>query len=114
MADEFGSGIFLDEQFDFSVGSTGDLKSTNGLNELQKDLAFKMVLNLEQFLGQPPSGNLEAKVADVASRVAVADVRVNSVVEDSIDVQFNETRDELTVKLAVRTDDGEQNLIFDV
>lgn len=114
MADEFGSGIFLDEQFDFSVGSTGDLENTSGIDELQKDLAFKMVLNLEQFLGQPPSGNLTAKVADVASRVAIADVRVDSVVEDSIDIQFSETRDELTVKLAVRTGEGEQNLIFDV
>lgn len=114
MADEFGSGIFLDEQLDFSVGNTGDLKHTSGLEELQKDLAFKMILNLEQFLGQPPSGNLKAKVADVASRVAIADTRVNSVVEDSIEVDFNETRDELTVKLAVRTGEGEQNLIFDV
>lgn len=114
MSDNFGEGIFLDESLDFSVGSTGDLAHTGGIDELQKDLAVKMIINLDQFLGRPPSGNLKAKVADVASRVVLADVRVDSVVQDSLDVQFTERRDELTVKLAVRTSDGEQNLIFDV
>jgi len=113
MADEFGSGIALDQQFDLSVDSTGDIEATSGVNELQKDLAFNMVLNLERFLGEPPSGNLNTRVADIASRVALADVRVASV-SDDISVSFNETRDEITIKMSVRTSDGEQNLVFDV
>jgi len=114
MAPRFGSGIHLDEKFDFSVGNTGDLKSEDGLEELQKDLSIQMVIGLDQYLGQPPGGNLEAKIINKVITIANADPRITSVVESSIDVQFNSSRDELTIKMTVRTSDGEQNLIFDV
>jgi len=114
MTEELGSGVFLDEQFDFSVGPTGDLKNTSGLNELQKDLAFQMVINLSRYLGQPPSGNLPEKIAATAERVAEVDSRVKFVISEDTQVSFSEDREEITLKMTAQTRDGQQNLIFDI
>lgn len=114
MVDDFGSGIHLDQKLDFSVDSTGDLKTDSGVSELQKDLAFQMILNLGRYIGQPPSGNLKAKVAGTARRVATVDSRVRSVNEDKTRVLFSDDREEITVELTVRTDEGEQTLVFEV
>ncbi len=114
MSENLGSGVFLDERFDFSVDPTGDLKSTSGLNELQKDLAFQMVINLEQFIGQPPTGNLQEKVAGTAKRVAEADSRVRYVLEGDTEVIFSDDREEITLKMTAQTRDEQQNLIFDI
>lgn len=114
MVDEFGSGIHLDGQFDFAVGSAGDLKTENGIDELQKDLAFQMVINLDRYIGQPPSGNLEEKVASTAKRVALADSRIGSVDSSKTEVSFSPDRQEITLKMTIQTGEGEQELVFDV
>jgi hypothetical protein len=114
MSDLFGDGIHLDEQFDFAVGTTGDLKSESGTDELQKDLAFQMVISLDKYIGQHPSGNLNEKVAGTARRVAEIDSRVNFVDTRKTEVSFSTDRQEITLKLFVKTDTGEKELIFDV
>lgn len=114
MTDPFGSGIHLDEQFDFSVDPTGDLQTDNGVDELQKDLAFQMVISLTKYIGQPPSGNLKAKVAGTAKRVAEVDSRVKFVDSAKTKVSFGPKREEITVKMVVQSREGQQNLIFDV
>lgn len=114
MTQPFGSGIYLDEQLDFSVDSTGDIRGETGLSELQKDLAFQMIISLDKYLGQPPSGNLKEKVAGTAKRVAEIDSRVTFVDTRKTEVSFSSDRQELTLKMTVQTRDGEQDLIFDV
>lgn len=114
MSERFGSGIHLDEQLDFSVDPSGDLQAERGLDELQKDLAFQMIVNLQEFIGQPPSNNISAKVIGVASSIAVSDSRVSSVDKDNSSVTFNRLRDEITINLIVRTVGGEQELVFNV
>lgn len=114
MSNPFGAGIHLDEQFDFSVDSTGDLESESGVDELQKDLAFQMVISLDKYIGQPPTGNLNEKVAGTARRVAEIDSRVGFVDARKTEVSFSTDRQEITLKMYVQTDDGEKNLIFDV
>lgn len=114
MNDTFGSGIHLDSQFDFSVDPSGDLQAERGLDELQKDLAFQMVINLNKFLGKPPSGNLEARVATTAERVAEVDSRIDFVRTELTEVSYSNDRQEITVKITADTETGEQELVFDV
>jgi hypothetical protein len=114
MADRFGEGLYLDDQLDFSVDPSGDLQSASGVNELQKDLSFQMIFNLEDFIGKPPSGNIEAKIINIASKVAIADSRVTSVSQEKSYVRFGDSRQSLELNLVVRTVSGEINLIFNV
>ena len=114
MSDDFGAGIALDEQFDFTVDSTGDIDSTSGVEELQKDLAFQMVVNLDQYLGQPETPNLEAKVSRTVKNVALGDERIQSVSDDSISVIFEPLSDTITVEMSARTVDEQVNLIFEI
>jgi hypothetical protein len=114
MVGEFGSGLYLDESLDFSVDTTGDLRTVDGVDELEKDLSVQMITSLQQYLGQPPSSNLNAQVFRTASNIATADARVASVNTNKSTVSFNRTRDEITLKLVVRTTSGEQELVFEV
>lgn len=114
MVRELGAGLYLDEYLDFSVDTTGDLRGASGVSELEKDLAIQMILGLDQYVGQPPSGNLEEKVAATARAIAEADVRVASVRTGLTEVDFSSDRQEITINMTVVTDDGEQNLVFDV
>lgn len=114
MSGDFGSGVYLSERFDFVVNSTGDLRSAEGTQELGKDLAVQMALNLDQYLGEPPSNNLNARVANTASNLALADSRVRAVDKENISVSFNSSRDELTVEMDIFTADGRQELVFTV
>lgn len=112
MVEVLGSGIALDEQLDFSVNSSGDLKSVSGSSELEKDLAFQMIISLSKYVGQPPSGNLNEKVAGTASRVARADRRVNSVTDSN--VTYSRDRREITVEMTVTTRNAQRALVFNV
>lgn len=114
MSEEFGSGIFLDDQFDLSIDSTGDIQSTTGVDELQKDLAFQMVISMQQFRGSPPSGNLKAKISNTASQVVLGDSRINSVVRDSFTIEFSDNRESIDIRFDVRTETGQQTLVFNI
>lgn len=110
----FGSGVLLDENFDFEVGNTGDLQHESGVDELEKDLAMQMVISLSQYLGEPGSGNVVNKIAGTAARVALLDSRVRSVSKEKTDVKFDRVNGEIDVKLLVNTRDGERELVFEV
>jgi hypothetical protein len=114
MMTDLGTGIYLDGSFDFEADSTGDIRATEGVRELQKDLAFQMVISLTKYLGQPPSGNLQEKVAGTAKRVAETDDRVDFVDSRKTEVSFDSARQEITLKITVQTEEGLQDLIFDI
>jgi len=114
MVDELGSGPALDQYLDLDIDATGDLRSASGVSELEKDLSFQMIINLSRYLGSAPTGNLETQVAGTAKRVALADERVSSVSDDKTVVEFSEDREELTVRLTVRTVGGQSELVFNV
>lgn len=114
MVEELGAGIHLDEQFDFAVDPTGDLKTESGVDELQKDLAFQMAISLGEYVGHPPTGNLEAKIVGRAKRVAEADDRVSSVRDDLTEVSFGPKRESISLKIDVITEDGQQDLVFNI
>jgi hypothetical protein len=114
MSANFGSGPALNQDFDFVIDSTGDLENRSGVEELGKDLAMQMVLNLETYLGESPTNLVKRKVELTATRVAVADTRVRNVDESATAVSFGSRRDELTVRMRVITESGPQEFIFNV
>ena len=114
MTEQFGAGPKLDENLDFEIGPTGDIEYVNGQEELEKDLAMQMVFTLQRFLGHPPSGNIDAKVIDVASKVATADVRVTRVDRERSSVEWADNRRRIIVKLVVVVGDETYDLVFNI
>lgn len=114
MSDDYGSGVHLDQNLDLGVGETGDLKSDSGENELQKDLAFQMILGLDQYIGQPPSGNLPSKVAGTAKTIAERDERIDFVKAGETEVSFTDDRRTIELSMVVQADNEEVDLVFDI
>jgi hypothetical protein len=114
MSENLGAGIALDEQLDFGVDPSGDVESSSGPIELRKDLAIQMIIGLDRYIGEPPSGNIEAKVAGSAKQIALNDPRVLSVRDDSIIVNYSTRREEISIEMNVITEDGEIPFVFDV
>jgi hypothetical protein len=113
--ENLGSGQFLDQSLDLEVGSTGDIKTVSGREELEKDLAFQMIFSLEPYTGQPPTPEIEAEVKRIAYRVAIADVRVTAVDRENITVNWNTREKELDATVPVTTTTDEQyDLVFNV
>lgn len=110
-----GSGIFLDEQLDLSVGTTGDLLTVDGIDELEKDLAVQMIQSMQQYLGKTPTNTTEAEAKRTAYRTAIADVRISSVDRENIVVEWQNRTQNLRVDVPVTTNtDEEYNLVFNV
>lgn len=113
--ENLGSGIYLDELFDFEVDQTGDVLSTDGIDELEKDLAVQMKFNLRQFLGEVPSSQLNAEVRRTVAQIAIADNRIVSVDRNNIDVEWKERTKKLVVSMSIVTNTNEKyNLVFNV
>lgn len=112
--ENLGSGVALDQYWDFSVGPTGDLETEEGRDELEKDLAVVMAINLEEFVGEPPDAQTRAAIKQEVKGNALADPRIVSVDEDSLSVKITD-RDEISVSVTVTTNtDQEYELVFDV
>lgn len=110
---ELGAGIALDEDFDLIIDSTGDIDETRGSAELQKDVAFNLVLELQDILGRPVTKEVLALTKSVTNDVLVEDPRVNNVV--SIEVRkVDENSDELEIITSVNADTGQQELVFSI
>jgi len=113
--EELGAGQYLDQNLDFSVDETGDVRSAYGIEELEKDLSFQMIASLSQFLGERPTPELEADIKRMAYRVAAADVRVSAVDRQGIDVEWEESMKQMNVSMSVTTTvDEEYSLVFNV
>lgn len=111
---ELGSGISLEENFDLNLDTTGDIDSESGIDELQKDLAVATTLVLKQYLGEPPEKGVENRVSDVAKKMVENDVRVNRVVQGSVEVEYSDNRQELSVEMSIVTEIGTTRLIVDI
>lgn len=116
MAEEnLGAGQYLDQNFDFDIDTTGDIRAASGLNELEKDLSVQMAFTLSEFLGEPPTNETEAEVKRTVYRVAIADVRVSSVDQENIVVEWSRRLRELQIEVSVTTvTDDEYDMVFNV
>jgi hypothetical protein len=110
--EDFGGGIQLDEDWDFEIDSTGDIKTAKGVAELEKDLAFRSTVAIQPYLGQPIDNTLAEKVRNILREAMLQDDRIEAVES----ISFERTgRDEITVTVTVITSDAsEYELIFPV
>lgn len=104
MVQELGSGIALDEEWDFSINATGDLEATQGVDELEKDLAFFTATELQERIGRPISKNALKKVEITVGQIASDDPRVEEVQE--VNASKTENEGDYRVELVVRTVEG--------
>lgn len=102
----YGNGIYLDESFDLSVDNTGDLRSSKGVNELEKDLSFRMADELSDLLGSPEGRNFGPKLRSRAKSIALDDERVETVIDSRVSVNKIENTPE--------SNDAEYELILPV
>lgn len=113
--EELGSSQKLDQSFDFVIDSTGDIDSTIGLDELEKDLSVQMAFYLSVYLGEPPTNQTKAEVRRTVSNVAIADARIVDVDQENIVVEWDRGLRELTVEVSVTTiTNTEYDLVFNV
>jgi hypothetical protein len=116
MSDEFGAGIALDEDLDFTISGTGDLGTTDGLDELEKDLSFQLTFSLRQHLGERRGENLKAEVKNTAKQVVELDSRVREFNESRSTVTFPDRGTEsIKITIPIITEDNDSyEFVFEV
>ncbi len=114
----YGNGVYLDENFDFELGPSGDLRMSRGLSELEKDLSFQMVISLSPLIGMRATKNFEVKLRDRATKVALADERIESVEKDNVVVrettELSAQNIEYEIVLPVFASGEQQQLVFNL
>lgn len=115
---DYGSGPRLDRYFDFTIDQTGDVDASSGIDELRKDLAFRIAGALEYGYGvDRPVVVSDGVVGDVLVDGTLADIEIalsSLVVEDSrVDAVRNVeartsdgTGDTIEIDLQVVVDDS--------
>lgn len=111
---EYGGGIFLTKDWDFEVNNTGDIRTISGLDELEKDVAFQLASNLDQFIGSRITNEQANDIAIETQQQLSADPRIAAVLD--LTVQFPDgDPDTVEVIATVRDTEGdEQELVFEV
>ena len=123
----YGSGLALDENFDLVIDSVGDLDYTEGVSEVEKDLAFRVTSALRYGTGveQPASmsegavgGTLRpGDLADmelVVSDIISSDPRISGVRSVDVDlVDDNSGEVSVTSKVVIDTETAEFDFIVD-
>lgn len=106
----FGSGPALDRNFDFIIGPTGDLLDYDGLQELEKDLAFASAYLLDEYTGQPLTPTTERKIRNTLEGLFDDEPRISSL--RSFDL--TEKSYGFNVKAKVIASGERQELVFPV
>lgn len=112
---QFGAGQALDENLDFKLDSTGDIDHTNGVKELEKDLAFQNKIALEDVVGAVSvEGEVTPTIIDKVRERLLLDPRILRIT--SIDVSNTRVnqQEQYTVNADVVTREGERDLVFEV
>jgi hypothetical protein len=111
--DSLGSGLYLDQTLDFDINTTGDLRSSSGSAELEKDLSFQLLIILDGVKGQPLTPALRADVKDLTTNTLLSDSRVQSVDQGSMQVS-KPNPEAIRINAVVTALGTEQELVFRV
>ncbi len=109
---DFGSGPFLTEDFDFEVTTTGDIRISKGVKELEKDIAFQNVIELQNVAGSRKTPQIRARLRSRVQAILLQDPRISSV--NSIEIIFVDGNETAKIVTSVIADDSEQELVFEV
>lgn len=107
-------GIALDDNFDITVGSTGDIERTQGPREVQKDLSVRVADATAQYIGVPQAQLSSEDVRAVVRGALEADERVQRVrqvafetdaVSNRLKVSYRVDVDETTITASTTVED---------
>ena len=108
-----GSGLYLDKSLDFDPNTTGDLRTVSGSDELQKDLAFQLLITLDEFIGPPLTPATRADIKDLTIDTILSDSRVDSIDRGSLTIGKPD-RHSIRLQVVVFADDERQELVFNL
>lgn len=109
---DFGSGPFLSRNLDFEVTSTGDIRTVNGTEELEKDIALQSLIRLQDIIGSRQTPRTRAVIRSRVNEILVVDPRIEEVLNTT--VRFVQGKDSAEVVTTVVSDNSEQELVFNV
>lgn len=109
---DLGAGIALNEDFDFEVDGTGDLRPTSGLAELQKDIAFNVASALQSELGRRVDSRTRKRINLIVQNQLIEDSRIGAI--NNVDVRELPPNDGYEVVADVDTVEGPFQLVFEV
>lgn len=108
----FGSGIFLTQDLDFEVTTTGDIQSSTGSDELEKDIAIQSIIQLQGIRGIRGTPQEKARLRNRVRNILTADPRISYV--SNLTIRFIQGEEEAEIVASVNTIDGNQELVFEV
>jgi hypothetical protein len=111
--ENLGSGLYLDQELDFDPSTTGDLRTVDGSEELQKDLAFQLLIVLSDYIGPPLTPGTRADIKSLTVDTITSDSRVDSIDRGSMQVT-KPTPESIRVQVLVIADGDEQELVFNL
>jgi hypothetical protein len=109
--ENLGSGLYLDQSLDLGVGSTGDLRTVSGGEELQKDLAFQLIIILSDLKGQPLTPDTRAEIKSLTLDTILSDSRVDDVDRGSMVIEKPD-QNSISIEAFVEALGTGQDLVF--
>lgn len=101
----YGSGPLLTSNFDFNVTPQGDIETTSGFSELEKDIALRVANTLEeQGLGSINTVTRQEDLRIAVGNIITDDPRIVNLVD--IDIEQDEDNNN-QVNITVETDAGD-------
>lgn len=110
---EFGAGPDLNENWDFEVNSTGDIATTIGVDELEKDIAFNVARRLDGEIGRRRDRSTEKRIQVIVEDIFAEEVRIDSVVDVTVREIANSNSFEVVAEANAGTG-GSFELVFEV
>lgn len=111
--ENLGSGLYLDRELDFDPNETGDLRTISGSDELQKDLAFQLLITLDDFIGPPLTPGTRADIKSLTVDTITSDSRVDALDRGSMQVRKPD-RNSIVIQVIVFAGGEEQELVFNL
>ena len=117
MTERFGSGIHLNSNdvdgfdWDLDVDESGDLRSTSGLDELQKDVAFRSAQALEDVIGHHLTPTAMNRVRSTIRDVLETEDRIKRIVRMDVS-RVGGQPNTVRVRADVNTESDVVSLVF--
>jgi len=111
--ENLGSGLYLDQTLDFDPSTTGDLRTVDGSEELQKDLAFQLLIVLSDYIGPPLTPGTRAEIKTLTVDTITSDSRVDTLDRGSMQVS-KPTPESIRIQVFVTAGGDEQELVFNL
>lgn len=109
---DFGSGIFLTQDLDFEVTTTGDIQSSTGADELEKDIAIQSIIQLQDIRGIRGTPQEKARLRNRVRNILTDDPRISYV--SNLTIRFIQGEEKAEIVASVSTIGGNQELVFEV